>query len=98
MKNPHLKESEPVNRILIPYNTIKSYDTETSLTVKLEREGAQVDIDDIAFFIISNDDEYFTNVEDYEVKNGVVTFRLPKAERGRYYQHVMDRRGKVYSS
>src|SRR5699024_7868282 len=98
MKNPHLKESDPVNQILIPYKTIKSYDTDTSLTVKLESEGEPADIDDIAFFIISNDDEYFTNVEDYDVENGVVTFRMPKVERGHYYPHIIDKTGKVYST
>ena len=98
MQNPHLKESEPVNRIVIPYNTIKAYDTDTSLTVKLESEGVPVSIDKIAFFIISNDDETFTNVEDYEVDDGTVTFRMPKVERGRYYPQIMDKNGKVYSS
>jgi len=94
----HFDEKEPINRIKIPHDTIRSYDMESTMTVELYSQDEKSKVNDLAFFIVSNDDDHFTNIDDYEVNDGTVTFRMPKLERGRYYPQIMDNKGQVYSS
>lgn len=94
----HFDEKEPINRIKIPHDTIRSYDMDSTMTVELYSQDEKSKVNDLAFFIVSNDDDHFTNIDDYEVNDGTVTFRMPKLERGRYYPQIMDNKGQVYSS
>src|SRR5699024_9712379 len=68
-----------------------------TLELKRENETAK-DVNDIAFFILANSKDAYTNVENYSVENGVVNFTMPKVDTDKYYPQIMDKQGRVYSS
>ena len=94
-----VNEKTPVNQIVMPYDQIKAYDMDTNLTLELKRENETAkDVNDIAFFILANSKDEYTNVENYSVENGVVNFTMPKVDTDKYYPQIMDKQGRVYSS
>ena len=94
-----VNEKTPVNQIVMPYDQIKAYDMDTNLTLELKRESETAkDVNDIAFFILANSKDEYTNVENYSVENGVVNFTMPKVDTDKYYPQIMDKQGRVYSS
>ena len=94
-----VNEKTPVNQIVMPYDQIKAYDMDTNLTLELKRENeTATDVNDIAFFILANSKDEYTNVENYSVDNGVVNFTMPKVDTDKYYPQIMDKQGRVYSS
>ena len=94
-----VNEKKPVNQIVMPYDQIKAYDMDTNLTLELKRENETAkDVNDIAFFILANSKDEYTNVENYSVENGVVNFTMPKVDTDKYYPQIMDKQGRVYSS
>ena len=94
-----VNEKTPVNQIVMPYDQIKAYDMDTNLTLELKRENeTATDVNDIAFFILANSKDEYTNVENYAVDNGVVNFTMPKVDTDKYYPQIMDKQGRVYSS
>lgn len=94
-----VNEKTPVNQISMPYDQIKAYDMDTNLTLELKRENEiATDVNDIAFFILANSKDEYTNVENYLVENGVVNFTMPKVDTDKYYPQIMDKQGRVYSS
>ena len=94
-----VNEKTPVNKIVMPYDQIKAYDMDTNLTLELKRENeTATDVNDIAFFILSNSKDEYTNVENYSVENGIVNFTMPKVDTDKYYPQIMDKQGRVYSS
>ena len=95
----YVNEKTPVNQIVMPYDQIKAYDMDTNLTLELKRENEIAnDVNDIAFFILANSKDEYTNVENYSVENGVVNFTMPKVDTDKYYPQIMDKQGRVYSS
>ena len=96
---PYKRERNPINKIELPYNKIKAYDMDTEMEVKLlTLDEYAENVNNIAFFILSNSRDEFVNVTDYTVEDGVVKFKMPKIEEGKYYPQIMDSSGKVYSS
>ena len=94
-----VNQKTPVNQIVMPYDQIKAYDMDTNLTLELKRENeTATDVNDIAFFILANSKDEYTNVENYSVENGVVNFTMPKVDTDKYYPQIMDKQGRVYSS
>ena len=94
-----VNEKTPVNQIVMPYDQIKAYDMDTNLTLELKRENETAkDVNDIAFFILANSKDEYTNVENYSVENGIVNFTMPKVDTDKYYPQIMDKQGRVYSS
>ena len=94
-----VNEKTPVNQIVMPYDQIKAYDMDTNLTLELKRENeTATDVNDIAFFILANSKDEYTNVENYSVDDGVVNFTMPKVDTDKYYPQIMDKQGRVYSS
>ena len=94
-----VNEKTPVNQIVMPYDQIKAYDMDTNLTLELKRENETAkDVNDIAFFILANSKDEYTNVENYSIENGVVNFTMPKVDTDKYYPQIMDKQGRVYSS
>ena len=94
-----VNQKTPVNQIVMPYDQIKAYDMDTNLTLELKRENETAkDVNDIAFFILANSKDEYTNVENYSVENGVVNFTMPKVDTDKYYPQIMDKQGRVYSS
>lgn len=91
-------DSTPVNRIVLPFDTIKAYDTDTDFKVELFNEEQKADVDNIAFFVLANSKDEFTSVTDYSVDNGDVTFKIPQIKEDHYYPQIMDDKGRVYSS
>lgn len=91
-------DSRPINRIVLPFDTIKAYDTDTDFKVELFNEEQKADVDNIAFFVLANSKDEFTSVTDYTVDNGEVTFKIPQIEEDHYYPQIMDDKGRVYSS
>ena len=94
-----VNDKTPVNQIVMPYDQIKAYDMDTNLTLELKRENEiATDVNDIAFFILANSKDEYTNVENYSVDDGVVNFTMPKVDTDKYYPQIMDKQGRVYSS
>ena len=94
-----VNDKTPVNQIVMPYDQIKAYDMDTNLTLELKRENeTATDVNDIAFFILANSKDEYTNVENYSVDDGVVNFTMPKVDTDKYYPQIMDKQGRVYSS
>lgn len=94
-----VNDKTPVNQIVMPYDQIKAYDMDTNLTLELKRENeTATDVNDIAFFILANSKDEYSNVENYSVENGVVNFTMPKVDTGKYTPQIMDKQGRVYSS
>lgn len=91
-------DSRPVNRIVLPFDTIKAYDTDTDFKVELFNEDQKADVDNIAFFVLANSKDEFTSVTDYTVDSGEVTFKIPQIKEDHYYPQIMDDKGRVYSS
>src|SRR5699024_12633266 len=65
-----VNEKTPVNQIVMPYDQIKAYDMDTNLTLELKRENETAkDVNDIAFFILTNSKDEYINVENNSVEN-----------------------------
>ena len=89
----------PTNKIVTASDVVNAFDTSTTLKLELfNGDSKATSVNSLSFFIISNDYDDFISVDDYEVENGTVTFRLPKVDKGKYYPQIMDRNGRAYST
>lgn len=93
------KEGRPINEIVLPYDKIKAYDTDSDLKVELHHEGVKTKLNSIGYFVLySKTDDKVANVTDYTVDDGVVTFKMPNVSMGEYHPQIMDSTGRLYAS
>ena len=92
-------EGRPINEIVLPYDKIKAYDTDSDLKVELHHEGVKTNLNSIGYFVLySKTDDKVANVTDYTVDDGVVTFKMPNVSMGEYHPQIMDSTGRLYAS
>src|SRR5699024_7058049 len=90
--------SAPVNRIELSYDGIKAIDTETDLTLTLYNEENKSNVNELAYFRITQDGEHYHHISEYAVNKGVVVFNMSPVPSGRYYFEIMDSTGRIYAS
>src|SRR5699024_9946502 len=90
----------PVNRMEASHNVIKIGDSTSSIELNLLDAGGYTvnAADNIKYFVMTKGSNEYYEITDYDVEEGILSFRLPEVEAGIYTLEVATLDGRIFSA